>query len=370
MYDLAIIGAGPAGATLGRLVGSRLKTILIDRRRLTNRAAGRRDVKSCGGLVAPDAQKMLAHLGLGLPRSVLVGPQVFAVRAVDLPSGLQRTYPRHYINIDRGRFDRWLVSLLPPEVELAAGWTVKRIARADDGVTIEMASGGQTRTLRARRLVGAGGAASTARRRFAPRHPSPRRYVSVQETLVGATPCPYFSAYFDPEITDFYAWSIPKGDSLLLGAALPAGKDANRRFDRLKARLVAAGLVGGTPVAREGSLILRPLHAKQLCPVAGPALLIGEAAGWISPSSAEGLSYAFCSALAAAEALGDGEQDFADRYRRATRPIVGDIVLKNLKRRLIYTPPARRLAMRVGLGALFAGVRGPAGGEFEYARSS
>jgi len=173
MYDLAIIGAGPAGATLGRLVGGRLKTILIDRRRLTDQTAGRRDVKSCGGLVAPDAQKMLARLGLGLPRDVLVGPQVFAVRAVDLPTGLQRTYPRHYINIDRGRFDRWLVSLAPAEVDLAEGWTVKRVVRTDDGVTVEAVSAGQSRTFRARRLVGADGAASMVRRRFAPRHGGP-----------------------------------------------------------------------------------------------------------------------------------------------------------------------------------------------------
>ena len=365
MYDLAIIGAGPAGATLGRLAGREFKTILIDRRRLTGGPAGRRDVKSCGGLVAPDAQKMLARLGLGLPRSVLVGPQVFAVRAVDLPTGLQRTYPRHYINIDRGRFDRWLVSLLPDEVELAQEWTVKRLDRADEGVTIEMASGQKRRTIRARQLVGADGAASTVRRRFAPERPSPRRYVSIQETLAATRPAPYFSAYFDPDITDFYAWSIPKGDSLLLGAALPAGRDANRRFDRLKARLGAAGLVTGTPVAREGSIILRPLHAKQLCPVAGPAVLIGEAAGWISPSSAEGLSYAFGSALAAADALGGARCDFARRYRRATRGIAHDIVLKNVKRRLIYTPSARRLAMRLGLGALPAGAPRGADGEVE-----
>ncbi len=34
----------------------------------------------CGGLLAPDAQKMLAKLGLGLPNEVIVGPQMFSVK--------------------------------------------------------------------------------------------------------------------------------------------------------------------------------------------------------------------------------------------------------------------------------------------------
>ena len=34
MYDVAIIGAGPAGATLARLIGNQYKVLLIERRRL------------------------------------------------------------------------------------------------------------------------------------------------------------------------------------------------------------------------------------------------------------------------------------------------------------------------------------------------
>jgi choline dehydrogenase-like flavoprotein len=34
MYDVAIIGAGPAGATLARLIGDRYKVLLIEKRQL------------------------------------------------------------------------------------------------------------------------------------------------------------------------------------------------------------------------------------------------------------------------------------------------------------------------------------------------
>ena len=61
MHDIAIIGAGPAGATLARLLGSSYRVLLIDRRAFSPNDHSRG--KCCGGLLAPDAQKMLSRLG-------------------------------------------------------------------------------------------------------------------------------------------------------------------------------------------------------------------------------------------------------------------------------------------------------------------
>ena len=88
LYDIAIIGAGPAGSTLAReLARARedLKIILIDGQSADN-------PKPCGGLLAPDAQKVLARFGLTLPTSLLDDPQIFAVETVDLGSRLVRYY--------------------------------------------------------------------------------------------------------------------------------------------------------------------------------------------------------------------------------------------------------------------------------------
>ena len=45
-YDLIIVGAGPAGSTLARLVGTERSVLLLD---------GQFRNKPCGGLLAPDA---------------------------------------------------------------------------------------------------------------------------------------------------------------------------------------------------------------------------------------------------------------------------------------------------------------------------
>ncbi len=96
MVDVVILGLGPAGATLARLIDPALKVVAVD-----PRAEGSGLVKPCGGLLAPDAQKALARFALTLPKHVLVDPQIFSVRTLDLATGLARHYQRFYINLDR-----------------------------------------------------------------------------------------------------------------------------------------------------------------------------------------------------------------------------------------------------------------------------
>jgi flavin-dependent dehydrogenase len=90
MYDIAVVGAGPAGSTFARLVGRRYKVLLIDRRTFLDPHRSYAPGKCCGGLLAPDAQRVLSSLGLGLPKSVLEEPQLFVVRAIDVPRRIER----------------------------------------------------------------------------------------------------------------------------------------------------------------------------------------------------------------------------------------------------------------------------------------
>ena len=120
MYDIVIVGAGPSGSTLARLLDKKFKILILDRRYL-GQAPSKGFEKSCGGLLAPDAQEMLAILGLGIPKEILVGPQIFTVRTIDLKNSIEQFYQRHYINFDREKFDRWLVSLIPGNVEKKFG---------------------------------------------------------------------------------------------------------------------------------------------------------------------------------------------------------------------------------------------------------
>jgi flavin-dependent dehydrogenase len=305
-----------------------------------------RPTKCCGGLLAPDAQQRLARLGLSVPEHVLAGPQLFAVRTMDLRSGRERFYQRHYINIDREKFDRHTVSLLPAEVELRCDCRVRACEPEGDGFRIRYEQDGRSREEHAQALIGADGADSIVRR-LRPARGSylAHRYIAVQEWFPVVSPPPYYGAMFDPEVTDFYGWTIPKGGFMIVGAALAPGRDVRARFERFKDKLAAAGFPLGEPMKREGGWLQRPVSRRDVDVGGGNLALVGEAAGFISPSSAEGISYALASAEALAEALAPGIQGFLARYRRNTFRLRANLFLKRLKSPAMYRPAFRNLVL-------------------------
>ena len=97
-YDIIIIGAGPAGSNFARLIGGKqYKILLVDGSR------GREKV--CGGLISPDAQAILAKYDISLPKDILVSPQLFSVRTIDLSDGYTKYYRRSYMNVSRIKLD-------------------------------------------------------------------------------------------------------------------------------------------------------------------------------------------------------------------------------------------------------------------------
>ena len=350
MFDCAIVGAGPAGSTLARIIGKGRKVLLIDRRNLDKDPVESSRTKPCGGLLAPDAQKMIARLGLGLPAHVIEGPQLFVVRTIDFRSGLERFYQRFYINMNREKFDRWLVSLVPDSVEKRFGHTFRSMEKNGRGVKIRFTCGGRTYEERAEMLIGADGARSLVRRFISGKpKPAAREYFAIQEWFRQDHAQPYFSVIFDREITDFYSWTIPKGNFIIVGSALVPGKGAHGKFEILKERLKHYGYVLEKPYKREGAYLLRPGMFGPINAGMDRVLLIGEAAGLISPSSAEGLSYAFRSAEIASGILGKGIEGSFVKYRRALNPLRANIFLKSLKSPFMYNQILRCLVMLSGI---------------------
>jgi flavin-dependent dehydrogenase len=352
MYDVAIIGGGPAGATLARLIGDHYNVLLIEKRQLPDWSENFSSIKCCGGLLAPDAQMMLSKLGLGLPRSVLEEPQLFVVKSIDIPQRLERYYQRHYINMNRKKFDSWLLSLVPATVDIRTHCRLQSYSSQNNGFKLSLVHQKRAFVEKARILIGADGAKSKIRTRSAPRQLYPKKYVAIQEWVERKNDFPYFTSIFDRSITDYYCWTIPKGNYLLIGAALPYQEKAAEKFALLKATLARYGMKFGKTVFREGTLILRPVKQSQLFTGGQGIGLLGEAAGWISPSSAEGLSYTFKSALMLADALRSTLDGFEKRYQEKTRQLRKNIFLKNLKSIFIFNPVLRKMIMNSGLQSI------------------
>lgn len=349
MYDIAIIGAGPAGSTLARLIGDKYKVLLVDKRRLKSSPKNPLSGKCCGGLLAPDAQRMLSKLGLGLPINVLEEPQVFVVRAIDIQQKLEGYYQRHYINMNRQKFDHWLLSIVPSNVDIKLDHRLKSYTFENNCFCLDFLHKNKIYSEKAKILVGADGASSKIRAQSFPKGFSPKRYFAIQEWVQTDNSLPYFSSFFDRDITDYYCWTIPKGDHTIIGAALLPKNNILEKFKLLKSKLKDSGFQFGKTYWKEGTYVLRPLKQEHIISGTKGIALLGEAAGFISPSSAEGISYALRSAMMLAESLRPSLNGFEKRYHQKAKALKKNLFAKKFKSYLIFNPMLRKLIMKSGL---------------------
>ena len=346
-FDVAIIGLGPAGATAARLLSPALRVLALDKK-VSGGAAS--FIKPCGGLLAPDAQKALSKFNLTLPKDILVDPQIFAVRTIDLENDLLRCYQRFYMNLDRRKLDEWLISLIPPAVEVVAGANVTGLRRTPKGFEITYKLGNSTHTVTAKRIIGADGSYSVVRQSLFPKSKI-TRLTSIQEWFAEEHAAPFYSCIFDSDITPSYCWSISKDGHFILGGAFPS-KDARRRFELLKSKLAQRGFIFGKPEKTEACQVSMPHKWSDFCVGSDGAFLVGESAGFISPSSLEGISYALDSAFAVATSINTFGADANRRYTRKTIAIRRKLMLKHNKSQFMYRPFLRKLVMAIGLDAI------------------
>jgi len=344
-FDIVIIGSGPSGATLARLLDPKFKTAVIDRK--TGEGGGWQ--KACGGLLAPDAQRALARFALTLPKKILVDPQIFTVKTFDLKSKLIRHYQRFYINMDRAGFDSWLASLVPPEVNIFKGGLCTEIKSVGNGFEVIFDHDGQKKILKTKYIVGADGADSAVRKTFFPRKKI-RRYTAVQQWFKEENRRPFYACVFDEENTDCYSWGISKDGYFIFGGAYPVNGSA-KYFENQKEKLKNLGFNFGPALKTEACSVLRPSKLGDFCTGEENIFLVGEAAGFISASSLEGISGALDSAYFLAEAFNSSSR-VQKTYRRKTFFLRMKFYLKCWKVPFIYRPFFRKLIMKSGLKSI------------------
>ncbi len=344
-YDIAVIGLGPAGATLARLLSPRFRVLALDRK---GGEEGFR--KPCGGLLAPDAQRALARSALSLPTRLLVDPQIFSVRTLDGPSGRVREYPRCYINLDRHAFDLWLISLIPSHVDIRRPARCTSITRGAAGYQIRWREGGRENEAGATFVVGADGAASLVRRTFFPRARI-RTYTAIQQWFEDRHLRPHYACIFDERLTDCYAWGLTKNGYFVFGGAFTP-RHARRRFEELKLAMRGRGFPLERPIRTEACAVLRPAGPADICCGGEEVFLVGEAAGLVSPSSLEGMSYAFESAGELSAVFNARLSEPGRAYCRKIQPLRFRLLAKIAKCPFIFSPPLRRLVMASGIGSL------------------
>lgn len=327
-YDTVVAGAGPAGIMAALHAAQRGNVLLVDSSSLP------RD-KSCGGMLHELSQDFLAPFG-GVPDRIVLEPRHVDFRYVDWDRRVRKPTKLRFINVDRVGFDDWLVSLLPDSVEVVDRCAVESFEQDGDGVTIRFRTEGVAGPVRCANLVGADGARSSVRRGLG--IGATQTYVTLQDfvELRGELPL-YFDCVYMRDIGDCfaYAYVVPKGDVAIVGSVFyPKTRRPWEKQDLALGILRSAIPELGASIKREAAAALCVRSADDVASGAGHVLLAGEAGGFMSPTSGEGISYALRSGMAAGTAIGgNGPDDALGAYRSAVAGISADI-----RRRLRWLP--------------------------------
>jgi geranylgeranyl reductase len=291
--DVAVVGGGPAGATAANELAQTGLSVALIERNLSN-------AKPCGGAIP---------LGLieefGIPES-LVERKVTEM-AVRSPKGkiVTMSMPNGFVGmVRRERFDKFLrerASRQGATLLEAKFRTVKETSKGY-ALSVDMKNGG-TLDILADFVVGSDGANSKVALDLG-FPPNEFKAVAIQQRFRSCEELARYEnlveIWYDGDVSpDFYAWVFPKADHIAIGTGT---EDGNANVRKLQARFIEKLGIRAEPYYEEAAKI--PMHPRKTF-VKGNAMLVGDAAGLVTPSNGEGIFFAMKSGKMAAETLID-----------------------------------------------------------------
>jgi geranylgeranyl reductase family protein len=325
MYDLIVVGAGPAGASAARTAAQLgLKTLLLEKEKIPRS-------KLCGGGVTP---KVLKLFDFTLP-SELIECTVRSTR-IHVGEGsfnFETGRPLVYMT-SRSKFDTFLTNkAVEVGVELRDEKPVYKVAATDSYVEVKTPDG----SFQCRVLIGAdgmGGPTASGGRFYERWKPDQVAYAIESEIPVGEKGVQdfigdqsYFDIYFGVSPAG-YGWVFPKDDHLTVGVGCRLSKlrDAHGLF---KGFVKSIPELQGRGIPKPQAHLIPLGGAARIPSVADRMFLAGDCAGFAEPLLGEGIYFSVLGAQIAAQVAvqacekGRFDKEFLNRYAQRCRDAFG-----------------------------------------------
>ncbi|REK19569.1 MAG: NAD(P)/FAD-dependent oxidoreductase [Planctomycetota bacterium] len=360
-YDVVIVGAGLAGLQSARiLAGHGLQVALVDRKPSLDVA-----VHTTGIFVRQSLEDFAipsAHLGPAIRHVSIYSP---AARRLDLES----SQDEFRIGRMGPLYERLLKDCRAAGADWLPGTGFVGCEEEGSSTRVRLRIAGQSRSVTTRFLIGADGTNSRVARRL--RLSENRRWIvgleEVYEGRASGGP-PRLHCFFDRRVAPGYiAWIADDGDTVHVGVGgYPQRFQPALALDRFRSTAREVVDLSGALIERRAGRIPVGGILPRLANSRG--LLLGDAAGAVSPLTAGGLDpclrLAELAATAAFRFLSSGDvaelaaydgRRLRKRYRarrmlRAIYDLAGSNVLLEAGCAALRTGPGRRLAERIFFG--------------------
>lgn len=336
VYDVVVVGAGPAGATAAtELARNGLSVLLLEAMTLP------RD-KPCGGGLTPRALPYLTVPvdDLVMARSESVRLQVGRGFSCQLCSQHAQIWM-----VRRAEFDYRLVEgAVRAGVDLHEGEAAVGV-ELEGGVRVDTQRGSYASKV----LIGADGAESRVARWLGVARP--RRWMVGLEAEVPARVVPtQREAIVDLSIPFGYGWVFPKGETYNVGVGTFSRAHARAIRTTLETFVAQLGDLLGGPVRAAGHRIPAGLAPGPLHTANG--LVVGDAAGVADPLFGEGISYSLMSGRLAARTIAgclSGDRPDLSEYTVLLKSMLGpDARLWLLTAAIVHRFPGTSLRVLAG----------------------
>tara|TARA_B110000438_G_scaffold54025_1_gene54160 strand:+ start:1235 stop:2449 length:1215 start_codon:yes stop_codon:yes gene_type:complete len=330
MYDLIIVGAGPAG-TSAALYGNRLglQTLLLDKSKFP------RD-KTCGDALSGKSVKILDDLNLVegvnkldgsiIKRIIFANPKHSECELL-LDKSLNKDHISHGYVIPRITFDNYMLEQAKKVSDVEEGFFVKDLLFDDKRVVgvSGKTDNGDRKEYRANIVLGADGPNSIVSKKAG------LYQMGMDHTAVGIR-CYYenvkdltdqIELHYVEEINPGYFWIFPAGKNranIGVGLLKSIVKKESRKLSEIMTKIIESDhfkdrFSDAVPIEKPTGWNL-PLGSIKRKNHGEGFLLLGDAAGLVDPFTGEGIGNAMVSGQIAAETAAQAKEknDFSKKY--------------------------------------------------------
>jgi flavin-dependent dehydrogenase len=332
IWDVIIIGSGPAGSISGIILArNQLNVLLIEKYKLPRN-------KICSGMVSKGAQRVLKKLGLEFPEAICTRPRIGkGVKVQFLIENEFFEIPEKFYNVWRRDFDYWLtIEANKAGVKVEDETKLIDLHKNNDYITIKVRYKDQVsgerklKEYKTKYIIAADGGRSTTRKLIYPNFERDTgiAYQEYWEGEIDLDPR-YFHGFMDRELSAGYAFCNMKEDQIIIGVGAEKGKNIKKYQKKFIEYLKKGWSLKLTKfIRREACIatnIFTPQPKFQHLYGKDNILLVGEAADLFNIMG-EGIPSAIISARNAAnsiiEHINNQELNVADIYENKNKHLV------------------------------------------------